>query len=529
VSDVNITLSRRDFLKLGLTASLVGGALSTIDWTSAITKAAEILKRGDLHIIWIESQDCAGDTIALLDATQPTLLEVLLGSFHRVGPGQVILSWHQTVMPQWGVEIDGKPGSFIKFAMPVVVINELIKLLKEVGPEKVEKLSVTDVLKVVHDFAAKLETEGVRIPTVPTPVKIPSDFTLTFITSIVKDITRLYGVPLEALPKVLANLARNLGPLTDILDGYAMSWPFESVDVLRLAEKGKLGDFVLVIEGAIPDEEWAKRREGWFSMVGMEHEKPITCTDWILRLASSDKCKAVVAVGTCASYGGLPANKVYQVEQMPLGLPEWSPSPTGAVGLFDDPIKGIKGLKSLYPDIFRGKLCIAVPGCPANGNAILRTLAVAVLALKGLMPVPELDEYGRPKFLFAQTLHEQCPRAGSYAAGDLRKHPGDPDYRCLFAVGCKGPVVNCPFGGKLGWINGVAGCVKQGAVCIGCTMPGFSDHYEPFFKPLPPPTPLTAAQATAAGIAAVGAGIGIAAAMAKVIKAKREKAVAGGE
>lgn len=567
-----IKLSRRDFLKLGLTAGLVAGSLSFIDWDRAIAKAIRLMRRDGIHIVWIESQDCAGDSIALLDATNPELLEILLGSFKFVGPGTVFLTWHQTLMPQWGVTINGKPQMFTDFAIPVVIIDELLKFLKEIGSEKLRTLKVEDVVKAVEEFATKLETEGVYIKTVGT-LKIPAEYTKSFIMEIVEDIVRLHRVKLEDIPKALAYITETLGPLTDILDGYALSWPFESVEVLKLVEEGKIGPFVLVIEGAIPAGEILDGVEGWYSMVGEEHGRPITCTEWIIRLAGHPNCLGVVCAGTCASFGGFPSNKVFEVEQIaPKHLELFmkylnSPTPTGSVGFFPDPVKGRKGLLGFMEDIRRGRIsinivkkevrdyveealekfgtyyefyrsrgtkgtpCYAVAGCPASGDAILRTLALVVLAvvLKEPRLIPKTDEYGRPLYLFARSVHEQCPRAGAYAGGQFRPYPGasEPEHgwKCLFSVGCKGPVVHCPYGGgkPLGWIRGLAGCIRQGAICIGCTMPGFSDAFEPFFKPLPAPTPPGIAETAGIGIASFAVGAGIAAALTRYVKRRAER------
>jgi hydrogenase small subunit len=316
-------------------------------------------------------------------------------------------------------------------------------------------------------------------------------------------------------------------------------WGEGAIEILKLAEKGAYDPFVLVIEGSIPDEEHAKKyctdpaRCGYYCFVGEENGRLITCTEWIQRLAR--RAVAVVTVGSCASYGGIPSNKVLEP---PPGwtYPNWSLAATGAIGFFDDPVKGYKGLISrsaempefqpyfnyiytdcepeLHPDS-KCKPAIAVPGCPANGNAILRVLVHLVLAALGYLPLPKasewLDQYARPKYIFGHTVHEQCPRAGFYAAGDLRKNPGDNDAKCLFAVGCKGPAANCPWN-KYGWVNGVGGPTRTGGVCIGCTMPGFSDAYEPFFKPLPAPAApdVATALATTVGAAAIGAIVGYA-------------------
>ena len=84
------------------------------------------------------------------------------------------------------------------------------------------------------------------------------------------------------------------------------------------AEQGKLDPFVLVIEGSVGNEQI--NGEGHWTGFGVNpaNGQPITLNEWIDRLAP--KAAAVVAVGTCATYGGIPAMKN---------------NPTGAMGVPD--------------------------------------------------------------------------------------------------------------------------------------------------------------------------------------------------
>ena len=287
-------------------------------------------------------------------------------------------------------------------------------------------------------------------------------------------------------------------------------WGEAALDILRKASRGELDPFVLVIEGSIPIDEKAGGPPGsdLWCYIGEEGGKHVTCMEWLRRLLP--RAAAVVSVGNCASYGGLIANNVIEsrffkdmgfdyFEKYPK---EFSKSPTGAVGFFDDPRRGFKGLVHILKeaDPFRRfvdgecvptspgqpdcRPAVAIPGCPANGDGQLKTVANLVLWVKGLLPLPELDEFYRPKFIFGPTVHERCPRAAWYAAGDFRKNAGDNDPRCLWAVGCKGPISHCPWN-RVGWVNGVGGPTRTGAVCIGCTEPGFSDSFEPFYEKIP--------------------------------------------
>ena len=102
---------------------------------------------------------------------------------------------------------------------------------------------------------------------------------------------------------------------------------------------------------------------------------------------------------------------------------------------------------------------------------------------------PEFDALGRPAWLFGETVHRNCVRAGYYEEGVFARRFGDKE--CLVEVGCWGPVVNCNITSR-GAINHLGGCMNTGGVCIGCTMPGFPDRFAPFYKKPPGSTLSTA-------------------------------------
>ena len=93
-----------------------------------------------------------------------------------------------------------------------------------------------------------------------------------------------------------------------------------------------------------------------------------------------------------------------------------------------------------------------------------------------------LDEALRPTWLFGETVHEGCDRAGYYEQGDFATEYGSP--KCIVKLGCWGPVVNCNVT-KRGWMDGIGGCPNVGGICIGCTMPGFPDKFMPFMDEPP--------------------------------------------
>ena len=218
-----------------------------------------------------------------------------------------------------------------------------------------------------------------------------------------------------------------------------------------------LGPFILVMEGSIPNEKI--KSEGYWAALGADPKtgQPILTTDWIDRIAPN--AWAVVAVGTCATYGGIHAMQG---------------NPTGAMGL---------------PDYLgwdwtsRGGLpIVCVPGCPAHPDNMMETLLYLFYQAAGQAPMIPLDEALRPRWLFSQTTHEGCDRGGYYEQGDFGTEYGTP--KCIVKLGCWGPVVRCNVG-KRGWMNGIGGCPNVGGVCIGCTMPGFPDKFMPFMDEPP--------------------------------------------
>jgi hydrogenase small subunit len=112
----------------------------------------------------------------------------------------------------------------------------------------------------------------------------------------------------------------------------------------------------------------------------------------------------------------------------------------------------------------------------------METFLYLLYQAAGLAPMIPLDKELRPTWLFGQTVHEGCDRAGYYEQADFAEHYGSP--KCIVKLGCWGPVVNCNVG-KRGWMAGIGGCPNVGGICIGCTMPGFPDKFMPFMDEPP--------------------------------------------
>src|SRR5437867_3022828 len=86
----------------------------------------------------------------------------------------------------------------------------------------------------------------------------------------------------------------------------------EFVETYRKAERGELGaPYVVVYEGSIADERIAARSGGYWSGMGVEEKEgaaqpqPVPTAEWLKRLAPG--AAAVMAIGTCATWGGVPS------------------------------------------------------------------------------------------------------------------------------------------------------------------------------------------------------------------------------
>jgi hydrogenase small subunit len=236
-------------------------------------------------------------------------------------------------------------------------------------------------------------------------------------------------------------------------------WGEEAVSVLKKAKNGKLDPFVLLLEGSIPQEKEAGKTGGFFCAIGETEGKLLKLTEVLLDL--KDKAAVSVAIGSCAAYGG---------------IPHGNPNPTGAMGLaefFTESYKSGLGLP-----------VVNLPGCPANGDHVIKALVYLVLLARGILKSPpELDQQGRPVFLYGEKVHEICPKAGYFATGQFAHEYGD--HRCLGLLGCKGIITRCAVA-RDGFVEGFGGCPTVGAPCIGCVEPEFPDKpFSPFLGKAP--------------------------------------------
>lgn len=185
------------------------------------------------------------------------------------------------------------------------------------------------------------------------------------------------------------------------------------------------GDYVLVVEGAIPTANGGKACYVWD-----ENGHAVTMSEAVSSLAAN--ASHIVAVGTCASFGGIPA----------------AYCATDA-----------KGVKSFL----NNSSVINVPGCPAHPDWIIGTL---VKVLSGTPPT--LDANNRPTTYFTpKTIHDRCPRKGTDEADQFGQ-----DGLCLKELGCKGPQSHADCDTRK-WNNGQNWCIGVNGLCVGCVEPTF--------------------------------------------------------
>ncbi len=230
----------------------------------------------------------------------------------------------------------------------------------------------------------------------------------------------------------------------------------QSINHMRSIAKAKKGQYFVVVEGAIP-----VAADGKFCVVGETHENgkhhEIMMTDLTKELAKG--AAAVLAVGTCASFGGIPAAKGSLTKAM-------------GVSAF------LKENKIATP-------VVNISGCPPQPDWIVGTVALALKLVgelgleKGLAEVVKaLDSDGRPTPFYGQNVHENCPFIEKFDEGVMSPIITDKS-GCRYDLGCKGPDAYCDSFKRL-W-NGVNWCVAN-ATCISCTSPGFPDASSPFYS-----------------------------------------------
>jgi ferredoxin hydrogenase small subunit len=222
----------------------------------------------------------------------------------------------------------------------------------------------------------------------------------------------------------------------------------DGAEFLRLLDDcraGRVALDVLALEGAAL---CGPRGTGGFHRLAGS-DKPMI--HWLRELAAA--ARHVVAVGTCAAYGGIAAAL---------------PNVTEACGLqFDDEQRG--GLLGAGFRAKGGLPVIAIAGCPVHPGWVIDTFAA--LAADQLREA-DLDALGRPRFYADHLVHHGCTRNEYYEFKASAARPSEQG--CLMEhLGCKGTQAHADCNTRL-W-NGSGSCTRGGFACVSCTEPGFQD------------------------------------------------------
>jgi NiFe hydrogenase small subunit HydA len=217
--------------------------------------------------------------------------------------------------------------------------------------------------------------------------------------------------------------------------------------VTMAAQAKRRGGYVLVCEGGVPTAF-----DGHACNIMTVDGQEKTYQEVVLDFAAD--AAAVVCVGTCACYGGIPMAP---------------PNPTAVV-----PVK--QAISSIDKGV------INIPGCPSHPNWV--AWAVVQLILGNDVT---LDANDRPTALFGNNpvdphtlnVHDNCPRNPSL--GNAKATTFGQDNLCLEDLGCRGPVTfaDCPNHKWNGYVDengdnvGTNWCVDCNGLCFGCVEPDF--------------------------------------------------------
>ncbi|EGV33656.1 hydrogenase (NiFe) small subunit HydA [Thiorhodococcus drewsii AZ1] len=240
----------------------------------------------------------------------------------------------------------------------------------------------------------------------------------------------------------------------------------EAAEAARLqAMEANRGEYLVIVDGSIPGPD---ANPGFSTVAGH--------SNYDILMETVEHAAAVIAVGTCAAFGGLPQAK---------------PNPTGAMSVMD---------------LVKDKPVINVSGCPPIPMVITGVLAHYLTFGR----LPELDAYHRPMAFYGQSIHDRCYRRPFYDKGLFADSFDDEGAKlgwCLYRLGCKGPTTfnACA---TMRWNAGTSWPIESGHPCLGCSEPSFWDgggFYEPVSVPIGTST-TTLLEAAAVG-AVAGAGI----------------------
>ncbi len=172
------------------------------------------------------------------------------------------------------------------------------------------------------------------------------------------------------------------------------------------------------------------------------------------------RARYVLAIGTCAAYGGVTAA---------------GGNVTEACGLaYEGPEKG--GLLGVSFRSASGMPVINISGCPVHPGWVIESL---LQISSGGFETGSLDAFGRPRFYADHLVHHGCSRNEFYEYKASAVEIGQ--LGCMMEhLGCIGTQVHGDCNIRR-W-NGEGSCIRGGYPCIGCTGPGFGEREYPYLE-----------------------------------------------
>lgn len=178
--------------------------------------------------------------------------------------------------------------------------------------------------------------------------------------------------------------------------------------------------------------------------------------DWVALLAA--RARHVVAVGSCAAFGGVPAAGHNPTDARGLHYSGWD-----AGGALGKDFRSVSGLP-----------VINIAGCAPHPGWVVETLVALAL---GDFGAGQLDALGRPRAYADHLAHHGCGRNEFYEFKASAARPSDRG--CLMEnLGCR--ATQAPGDCNIRRWNGYGSCTDGGYACINCTSPAFETPSGPF-------------------------------------------------
>ena len=219
----------------------------------------------------------------------------------------------------------------------------------------------------------------------------------------------------------------------------------EVLSLLAAIEAGEVPLDIFCLEGAVMR---GPQGSGLFHRLAGSGEPMMHLIERLAR-----KARHVVAIGTCAAYGGITASAANTVEACGL---TYDGREDG--GLLGGAFRSQSGLP-----------VVNIAGCPVHPAWVTETLHELA---QGALNAASLDELERPLSYARHLVHHGCSRNEFYEYKASAEKLSD--CGCMMEnLGCKGTQARGDCNIRL-W-NGSGSCLEGGYPCINCTAPRFEE------------------------------------------------------